>query len=72
LHVDEYGQRSFFEDARVDDAAHATWDPFSSALSQEMMARHITIVPTLTLAEDCGPAASSWADLRRFSCCRRS
>jgi imidazolonepropionase-like amidohydrolase len=53
-------------DAGVDDAAHVTWDPVSDALFRQMIARHITLVPTLTVFEPGGALVPGQANLRRF------
>jgi len=53
-------------DAGVDDAAHVTWDPVPDALFRQMIARHITLVPTLTVFEPGGALVPGQANLRRF------
>ena len=53
-------------DAGVDDAAHVTWDPVPDALFRRMIARHITLVPTLTVFEPGGALPQGQANLRRF------
>ena len=53
-------------DAGVDDAAHVTWDPVPDALFRQMIARHIPMVPTLTVFEPSGALAGGQANLRRF------
>ena len=53
-------------DAGVDDAAHVPWDPVSDALFRQMIARRITLVPTLTVYEAYGVLAGAQANLRRF------
>ena len=53
-------------DAGVDDAAHVTWDPVSDALFRQMIARHVTMVPTLTVFEPNGALVQGQANLRRF------
>jgi len=53
-------------DAGVDDAAHVTWDPVPDALFRQMIARRITMVPTLTVFEPFGALAQGQANLRRF------
>jgi imidazolonepropionase-like amidohydrolase len=53
-------------DAGVDDAAHVTWDPVPDALFRRMIARHITLVPTLTVFEPNGALGQGQANLRRF------
>jgi len=52
--------------AGVDDAAHVTWDPVPDALFRQMIARHITMVPTLTVFEPGGALVPGQANLRRF------
>lgn len=53
-------------DARVDDAAHATWDAIPETLLRRMVERRIAMVPTLTVFEPFGSLASAQANLRRF------
>jgi len=53
-------------EAGVDDAAHATWDPVPESVFQEMIARDLTMVPTLTVLEAYGALAGAQANLRRF------
>ncbi len=53
-------------DAEVDDVAHATWDPVAETLLRRMIARHMPLVPTLTVFEPFGSLASAQANLRRF------
>jgi imidazolonepropionase-like amidohydrolase len=53
-------------DAGVDDAAHVTWDPVPDALFRRMIARHIALVPTLTVFEPNGALVQGQANLRRF------
>jgi imidazolonepropionase-like amidohydrolase len=52
--------------AGVDDAAHVTWDLVPDAVFQQMIAQHITMVPTLTVLEAYGSGAGAQANLRRF------
>jgi imidazolonepropionase-like amidohydrolase len=53
-------------EAGVDDAAHVTWDPVPDAIFRQMIARHITLVPTLTVFEPGGALVPGQANLRRF------
>jgi imidazolonepropionase-like amidohydrolase len=53
-------------DAGVDDAAHVAWDAVPDALFLRMIARNITLVPTLTIYEPFGALAGAQANLRRF------
>ncbi len=53
-------------DAGVDDAAHTTWDRITDTLLRRMIARRITMVPTLTVFEPFGSLAGAQANLRRF------
>ena len=52
--------------AGVDDAAHATWDPTPDALFQEMISRHVAMVPTLTVFDAYNSLAGARANVRRF------
>lgn len=52
--------------AGVNDAAHVTWDPVPDAVFQQMIARRITMVPTITVLEAYGARAGAQANLRRF------
>ncbi len=54
-------------DAGVDDAAHATWDHVPDEVFRQMIARHIFMVPTLTVLEAYGALAGAQANLRRFA-----
>jgi len=54
-------------DAGVDDAAHATWDPAPDALFQQMIARDIAMVSTLTVFDAYGSLAGAQANVRRFA-----
>ena len=53
-------------DAGVDDAVHVTWDPVPDTLFRQMIARHITPVPTLTAFEPSGALAQGQDNLRRL------
>jgi imidazolonepropionase-like amidohydrolase len=54
-------------DAGVDDVAHVAWDPIPDAVLQQMVTRHISLVPTLTVLEAYNSLAGAQANLRRFA-----
>ena len=51
----------------VDDAAHATWDRAADAVFQQMIARGIIMVPTLTVFDAYGSLAGAAENVRRFA-----
>ncbi len=53
-------------EAGVDDVAHVTWDPVPDSVFRQMIDRHITMVPTITVFEAYGARSGAQANLRRF------